>query len=276
MGEDPHERHVPDHDGDSRAPSSDGGDRDICAARIHGASYTAAALTTIAHTDSCGTSIERGGGALVTSILEKLKDGVRTFQRETYPSHAAVYRRAEEEPQRPHTLMITCADSRIDVEVLTHSSPGQLFIMRNVGNIVPPYGEVLGGVSAVVEYAVQALKVGHVVICGHSDCGAMKALTDPSLMTSMPTVARWLRNAQAAHSASEALATKDERPSAAFTRLTERNVLLQLRHLKTHPSVAGALAAGALTLSGWVYEIGTGQVRIAEDGQERFEPVVAR
>lgn len=207
------------------------------------------------------------------SILERLKDGVRSFQSEVYPLHAESYRKAAEGPQKPHTLMITCADSRIDIETVTHSTPGQLFILRNIGNIVPAYGEMLGGVSAVIEYAVSALKVQHVVVCGHSDCGAMKALSHPETLDSLPMVKSWLHNAHAAVSVSRSLAPHEERPSEALTRLTECNVLLQLQHLKIHPSVAGAIARGELTLSGWVYDIGSGDVKIAQDGEDTFVPV---
>lgn len=198
-------------------------------------------------------------------ILDQLKQGVRTFQTETYPANEEAYIKAAQTPQTPHTLMITCADSRIDIETVTHSQPGQLFITRNVGNIVPAYGEMLGGVSAVIEYAVSALKVKHVVICGHSDCGAMKALLNPSSLDALPTVKSWLTNAHAADVVARSLAEPGEDPKAALKRLTERNVLLQLQHLKTHPSVAGAMARGELTVSGWVYELGTGHVRIASD-----------
>ena len=209
-------------------------------------------------------------------VLDRLKEGVRKFQKETYSAHADKYQIAAQTPQQPHTLMVTCADSRIDIETVTHSKPGELFITRNVGNIVPAYGEMLGGVSAVIEYAVSALKVQHVVICGHSDCGAMKALQNPAPLEKLPTVRSWLHNAHAAAEVSKMLAEKDERPSAALRRLTERNVLLQMQHLKTHPSVAGALAKGDLTISGWVYDIGSGDVRIAADGQDEFEEVTPR
>ncbi len=206
-------------------------------------------------------------------VLERLKEGVRTFHEETYPAQAEQYRHAASVPQTPHTLMITCADSRIDIETVTHSQPGQLFITRNVGNVVPAYGEMLGGVSAVIEYAVSALKVKHVVICGHSDCGAMKALMNPSSLESLPTVKSWLRNADAAVSVSNSLAVEGESGTEKLSRLTERNVLLQLQHLRTHPSVAGAMARGELTISGWVYDIGSGDVRIAEDGEETFQNI---
>ncbi len=206
--------------------------------------------------------------------LTRLKQGIRHFQGETYPLHADLYQQAVAEPQRPHTLMITCADSRIDIETVTHARPGELFIMRNIGNIVPGYGEMMSGVSAVIEYAVSALKVQHVVICGHSDCGAMKALQHPQSLETLPAVESWLRNAQEAFPIAAGSAATDESPGAILQRLTERNVLLQLQHLRTHPSVAEAMARGGLTVSGWVYDIGSGEVRIAEDGNETFLPVL--
>ncbi len=144
---------------------------------------------------------------------------------------------------------------------------------RNVGNLVPAYGEMLGGVSAVIEYAVSALKVQHVVICGHSDCGAMKGMLHPEGLEKLPTVKSWLRNAQAALSVANSLASKDDGPSDLLQQLTEENVLLQLQHLRTHPSVAGAMAREELTISGWVYDIGKGEVRISEDGGRVFESV---
>src|SRR5436305_23858 len=107
--------------------------------------------------------------------MNRLLDGVRRFRHEIYPSRREVYKEAARRPQRPHTLFITCADSRIDPELITQSGTGEIFVTRNIGNLVPPYGEMLGGVSAVIEYAVAALRVDHVVICGHTDCGAMKA-----------------------------------------------------------------------------------------------------
>lgn len=206
-------------------------------------------------------------------VLEKLKQGIRRFQTETYPQNEDAYRTAATTPQKPHTLMITCADSRIDIETVTGSGPGELFITRNVGNIVPGYGEMMGGVSAVIEYAVSALKVQHAVICGHSDCGAMKALKAPESLNALPTVKSWLSNAHAAHSVWSGVQIEGEEPAESLARLTEKNVLLQLQHLRTHPSVAGAMARGELSVSGWVYDIATGQIRIAEDTEETFTPV---
>jgi len=209
------------------------------------------------------------------SVLEKLKDGNRKFQTEIYAENAEQYQRAAATPQQPHTLIIACADSRVDVETITSSGPGEVFVSRNVGNMVPPYGESLGGVSAVIEYAVTALKVKHVVVCGHSDCGAMKALLNPASTDKMPTVKRWLDHGHAALMVAESIADKDDSPSEEMRRITDENVLMQLIHLRTHPSVAGAIARGELTTSGWVYDIGTGVVRIAEDGKRTFVPVSA-
>ena len=207
-------------------------------------------------------------------ILEQLKNGVRRFRAEVYPDQVDQRARAVLEAQRPHTLFIACADSRVDPIEITQSGMGEVFVTRNIGNLVPAYGEMLGGVSAVIEYAVSALKVQHVVICGHSDCGAMKGLLNPGSLEKLPTVKSWLTNAQAALSVANSLASKDDKPSDLLRQLTEENVLLQLQHLRTHPSVAGAMAREELTISGWVYDIGKGEVRISEDGGRVFEPVI--
>jgi carbonic anhydrase len=207
------------------------------------------------------------------NALEKLKRGVRHFQAEVYSKHAAEYRRAAAKGQKPHTLFVACADSRVNLELMTSSGPGEIFVARNIGNMVPAYGEMLGGVSAVIEYAVMAVKVHHVVICGHSDCGAMKALLHPGATAEMPLVRNWMANGMAALSIVNGKEVRNESPSERLRRLTEENVLMQLAHLKTHPSVAGAIAREELTISGWVYDIGTGEIRIAEDGIRPFVPV---
>jgi carbonic anhydrase len=206
------------------------------------------------------------------TVLDRLKDGVRRFQSEVYAANAGQYQRAATR-QRPHTLMIACADSRVDVESITSAEPGEIFVARNIGNMIPGYGEMMGNVSAVIEYAVSALKVRHVVVCGHSDCGAMKALLHPSATATMPAVKNWLSNGLAALAIAETMDHQDDRPGERLRRLTEENVRMQIAHLKTHPSVAGARALGELTISGWFYEIGTGDIRIVEDGDGEFVPV---
>ena len=207
------------------------------------------------------------------TVLERLKNGVRRFQSEVHAEKAEHYRRAATTPQQPHALIIACADSRVDVEAITSSGPGEVFVARNIGNMVPSYGEMMGGVSAVIEYAVSALKVQHIVVCGHSDCGAMKALLNPAATDSMPTVKSWLRNGHAALSVATSMGHENDSHTEKLRRITEENVLMQLAHLKTHPSVAGAMARSELTVSGWVFEIGTGDVRIAEGDSRKFVAV---
>jgi carbonic anhydrase len=204
---------------------------------------------------------------------DRLHAGIRRFRNEIFRENRERYETAAKEPQRPHTLIITCADSRVDPEALTQSGPGDIFVTRNIGNVVPAYGEMLGGVSAVIEYAVLALNVRQIVICGHSDCGAMKGLLKKQSVESMPTVKRWLQNAEAALSIVRA-----KNPEAddygLLPELIKENVLLQLNHLRTHPSVAGRAAEGKLELYGWVYEIGTGLVSEYEPTQQEFVPIV--
>ena len=210
------------------------------------------------------------------AILEELKSGIRRFQREIYPAQAEQYQRVMAEPQRPHALIITCADSRIHPEVLTQAAPGEVFVTRNIGNLVPGYGEMLGGVSAVLEFAVCAMQVQHIVVCGHMECGAMKALLEPDTLEPMPTVKSWLKNAHLALEEAKAIARtareRGEEPDL-LRIVTERNVLLQMRHVHSHPSVAEAIAFGELTISGWVYDIAAGEVGICRDGEQTFEPI---
>jgi carbonic anhydrase len=201
--------------------------------------------------------------------LDRLLDGVRKFQNEVYPKNRKTYEKAARTPQQPHTLVITCADSRIDPESITQSGPGDIFVSRNVGNLVPSYGDVIGGVSAVIEYAVISLGVSQIVVCGHTDCGAMKALLHPESLEKVPIVRKWLHHAEAALSVTEAIHGELDNHDL-LERLIEHNVVLQLNHLRTHPSVAGRLAMGTLAVYGWVYEIGTGHVRIYDEPKRRF------
>jgi carbonic anhydrase len=208
------------------------------------------------------------------SPLERLIGGVRRFQQEVYPKHKHRYLELVRKGQQPHSLFITCADSRIDPELITQSGPGEIFVSRNIGNMVPTYGEVTGGVSALIEYAVGALQVRHIVVCGHTDCGAMIALLHPEKVKSFPTVKSWLRNGQAARRIVRKRNTALDGDSK-LEQLTEENVLLQMQHLATHPSVAASLAGGTLALSGWVYDIGHGLVRIYDKERREFLPLQA-
>jgi carbonic anhydrase len=200
---------------------------------------------------------------------ERLLAGVRRFRQEVYPRHHAEYRRLVREGQRPHALFITCADSRIDPELLTQSGPGEIFVCRNVGNLVPTFTEAIGGVSAIIEYAVAALQVGHIVVCGHTDCGAMIGLLHPERVVPLPAVRLWLHQSDAALRIVRKRNTAQD-DQTALDELIQENVLLQLRHLQTHPSVAERLGQGTLGLSGWVYDIAHGTVRIYCEEQQRF------
>ena len=205
---------------------------------------------------------------------ERLIAGVRRFQKNVYPQRKAEYQTLAREGQRPHTLFMTCADSRIDPELITQSGPGEIFVSRNIGNLVPAYGEVLGGVSSIIEYAVAALQVSHVVVCGHTECGAMIGLLHPEKLTELPTVKSWLRHGDAALSMVRGRGSAGDDKST-LEALIEENVVLQLQHLRTHPSVAGRLAQGKLALSAWVYDIAHGDVRVYDERQQKFHSVMA-
>ena len=189
--------------------------------------------------------------------LQQIVDGFNRFRHEVYPDQQDLFKKLAHE-QTPRAMFITCADSRVAPELITQSAPGDLFVSRNVGNVVPPYGQMMGGVSTAIEFAVLALNVHHIIICGHSDCGAMKAVLNPATLDSLPTVKAWLRHAEVAK-----IVVEDNCSCEAdkLGMMTEENVLAQLQHLATHPSVASRLARGELFIHGWVYDIETAQIR---------------
>ena len=205
--------------------------------------------------------------------MAQLLDGVLRFEREVFPKQQADFARLAQ-GQAPHTLFIACADSRVVPELITQTQPGELFVCRNIGNIVPAYGDMPGGVSAVIEFAVLALGVSHIVICGHTGCGAMKALADPDgyALAAMPAVASWLHHAAAARGVVKMLHPHLE-GEAAVEALVQQNLRTQLGHLRTHPSVAAKLAGGGLHLHGWLYDIAAGRVDIVEEASGKRLPV---
>lgn len=207
------------------------------------------------------------------NTLKDLLEGVQTFETDVYPQHAELFKDLAYD-QEPQTLFITCADSRINPCLITQTEPGELFLVRNVGNIVPAYGNMVGAVSSAIEYAVGALKVKNIIICGHSNCGAMHALLDLNApkLEAMPTVRLWLRNAEAARARFADLRAEDAGP-ADIESLAEANILLQLTHLRTHPVVAGALARGELTIQGWYYDIKHGTIRVINEKTGDVLPV---
>lgn len=203
--------------------------------------------------------------------MDRLLAGVKAFQRDVYPQHRELFEDLAVS-QAPRALFITCADSRVVPTMMTQTRPGELFLCRNAGNMVPPYGEVNGGVSATIEYAVAVLNVPHIIICGHSDCGAVKALLHPEKLESLPTVKSWLGYGERARR----IVTENYselKGEAMIRALTEENVVAQLENLRTHPSVAARVARGALSLHGWYYNIGRGAVDVFDAEQRRFVPV---
>src|SRR6202166_1661861 len=200
--------------------------------------------------------------------VDKILRGLKRFQKKVYPKHRELFQKLALQ-QRPTALFITCADSRIDPCLLTQTKPGELFICRIIGNVVPPYPETIGGVSATIEYAVGVLGVSDVIVCGHTDCGVMKGVLNPEALKPLANVSAWLAHAQPAR---EALANSRGNLSAPefLLALTERNVVEQLKNLHTHPTVAARLEQGNLKLHGWVYHIGKGIVTTYSRQRETF------
>jgi carbonic anhydrase len=183
--------------------------------------------------------------------MQDLTEGVARFQRDVFPAKAELFAHLATH-HSPHTLFISCSDARVVPELITGTDPGDLFVIRTAGNLVPAYTPEADGVAASIEYAVAALGVKDIVVCGHSACGAMTALAQGHDLSAAPAVAAWLRHADASQARTAA--------GGDVPALVRQNVLAQLANLATHPSVARALAEGGVTLHGWVYDIPTGRV----------------
>ncbi len=197
--------------------------------------------------------------------MNELIGRVFNFEKHTFPRQLALFSKLVAEGQSPKALMISCADSRILPEQIMQAEPGDLFVCRNAGNIVPPFAQANGGVSSTVEYAVVALGVRDIIVCGHSDCGAMKAVANPSLMAKMPNVAAWLRHSEAAGQVvADGYPEMDEHERVRAIAL--ENVVSQLAHLRTHPTVAAGIARGEIALHGWFVDIHAGCV-LGLDGE---------
>lgn len=202
--------------------------------------------------------------------MEKLVRGVEAFQ-QLRPAYQELFDEFKF-GQAPQTLFITCADSRINPNLLTQTEPGEMFILRNAGNIVPPYGSANGGEGATIEYAVVALGIKDILVCGHSYCGAMGGLLHPETMGRMPLMAQWLEHA----AATQAIMTHNYQGLDDAQRLmvtVEENVLVQLDHLRTYPCVAVGLARGDLRIHGWVYEVDGGEVFAYDTDSGQFVPL---
>jgi len=204
--------------------------------------------------------------------MNELIGRVFSFEKTVFPASGELFGKLSSQGQAPKALMISCADSRIVPEQILQAQPGDLFVCRNAGNIVPTYATQNGGVSSTVEYAVAALGVRDIIVCGHSDCGAMKALAYPEGLEKMPNVAAWLRHGAAAEhvvsTCSPHLQGKDRIKAVSL-----ENVIAQLAHLRTHPSVAAALARGEMALHGWFVDIHEGLVLGLDGASGRFVPL---
>lgn len=203
--------------------------------------------------------------------MQKLVHGIHEFQEHIFSTQRELFERLAN-GQHPETLFITCSDSRINPNLITQTEPGELFILRNAGNIVPPYGAASSGEAATIEFAVTGLGVEDVIICGHSRCGAMRGLMDKESLKSMPAVAAWLSNAEATRQIMCEKYSTLEGP-ALLTATVEENVLVQLENLRTHPCIAVKLAQRKLKLHGWVYKIETGEVFAYDPTRGQFLPL---
>ncbi len=203
--------------------------------------------------------------------MQKLVQGVHSFQRDIYSSQKRFFERLAQ-GQQPLALFITCSDSRINPNLITQTQPGELFILRNAGNIVPAYGADINGEAATIEFAVAGLGVADVIICGHSHCGAMKGMLNPVEIQDMPAVKSWLVHAEATRRIMDKAYKHLEGPDL-LTATVEENVLVQLENLRTHPCIAAAVSRGDLSLHGWVYKIETGQVFTYEPELGQFLPL---
>jgi len=205
--------------------------------------------------------------------MEKVISGIANFQQKPFEDRKDLFAELAN-GQSPEVLFITCADSRIDPNLITQTDPGDLFICRNAGNIVPPHTKVAGGMTASIEFGVAALGCKHIVVCGHTDCGAMKGALNPGALDDLPHVQNWLDHARAAV---EVVKTKHGHAGHdELNAVTEQNVLLQLQHLKTHPVVASRISSGEIALHGWVYDIETGAVNCYDESQDAFVPIHER
>jgi carbonic anhydrase len=203
--------------------------------------------------------------------MQRLIDGLHQFQKEDFHRLRGLFQELAH-GQKPETLFITCSDSRIDPNLLTKSRPGDLFVLRNAGNFVPSHGAAASGQTATVEYAVLGLGVKDIVVCGHSQCGAMAALLKPEKLAGMPAMQAWLHQAEGTHRM-----VREQCRGMSWDELLlvtiKANVLAQIENLQSWPEIAARRAQGSLRLHGWVYQFETGSVLAYESQKQEFVPL---
>ncbi|MBP5977843.1 carbonic anhydrase [Brasilonema sp. CT11] len=191
--------------------------------------------------------------------MKKLIKGLREFKANYVSTHQELFEQLSQ-GQKPRVLFVTCSDSRVDPNLITQADLGELFVIRNAGNIIPPFGATKGGEGATIEYAVQALGIRQVIVCGHSHCGAMKGLMKlHSLRDEMPLVHDWLKYAEATRLLVKEHYTQYEGEEL-LEILTAENVLTQIENLRTYPVIRSKLYQGQLKIYAWIYNIEKGEV----------------
>lgn len=204
--------------------------------------------------------------------MDRLIDGHKRFLKDVFPTRRSQFHLLAES-QAPQWLFITCADSRIVPDLILQTGPGDLFISRNAGNVIPVSANDVDGTTATIEYAVEVLKVPYAIVCGHSDCGAMKAALNRAALEKLPKASRWLHHVEAAFTHRQPLNPADGE-HAELGSLIRGNVVAQLINLKEQPAVARAMGRGALQVFGWYYDILSGKIEQYDEVQRRFLPLV--
>ncbi len=200
--------------------------------------------------------------------MQRLVNGVHYFREVGFSRHRELFCRLGA-GQNPEACFITCCDSRVDPNLITNSVPGQLFIVRNVGNIVPCHGTSNNGELAAVEFAISELGVQDIIVCGHTSCGAMKALMSGE---GSPTIQKWLVHAEATREIIRERYGHLEGDDL-LTAAAEENVLVQMEHLRTLPAIASRLSQGRVHLHGWMFKIATGEVFAYDSDSHQFLPM---
>ncbi|MGA2752727.1 MAG: carbonic anhydrase [Terracidiphilus sp.] len=200
--------------------------------------------------------------------MQRLIEGHKKFLAEVFPARKSHFHLLAER-QTPEWLFITCADSRVLPDLILGTEPGDLFISRGIGNVVPITSRDVDGVTATIEYAVEVLRVRHAIVCGHSDCGALKAALDLKSLENLPKARRWLEHVEAAFAYRQPLNPADGE-SAELAALIRGNVVAQLKNLQAQMPVRHAMAEGRLTVHGWYYDILTGRIEEYDEGLKRF------
>jgi carbonic anhydrase len=204
--------------------------------------------------------------------IKRLVKGLRDYRQSHYCNHQDLFEQLSH-GQKPRVLFITCSDSRIDPNLLTQTDLGELFVIRNAGNIIPPYGATNGGEGASVEYAIHALGIEEVIVCGHSHCGAMKGLLKlQKLEEDMPLVSEWLRHTEATRRLLKENYSHLEGEELIEMAVAE-NVLTQLENLRTYPVIHSRMHQGKLNLYGWIYQIENADVLAYNPDSDAFEPI---